>query len=179
MEWGGELLFVFRSCLEERLNCLLTLADKRSILQILPWDWDIDTQVPEPILVYLADHFNQTIVDYTSSYRNRTVNRTYLIDVNPFARQRDRGVALNIIDARFIDTLTGLYIDITGVRKLHPNDMPDVWECKNLHKYRTGDLFPLRTSIFEGVPVKVPFKYDSILVDEYSARALVVTSFQK
>lgn len=86
---------------------------------------------------------------------------------------------MNIIDARWIDTHTGLYIDITGLRKLHPDIEPNVWECKNFHKYQTEDLYPLRTTMFEGVPAKVPFKYDSILIDEYSARALTVTNFHE
>lgn len=125
----------------------------------------------------MATHFNQSTVDYTSF--DRTVKRKYLLDVNPWALQSDRGIGLNVIDARWIDTHNGLYIDITGLRKLYPDTDPDVWECKNFHKYKTKELYPLRTTVFEGVPAKVPFKYSSILIDEYSIRALTATKFNK
>ncbi|OOG00837.1 hypothetical protein ASPCADRAFT_125846 [Aspergillus carbonarius ITEM 5010] len=142
--------------------------------KIMPWDWDIDTQVMDTTLLHLADRFNQTVVQYTTT--NPTVERRYLLDVNPWARQRDRGMGLNIIDARWIDISTGLYIDITGLSRLQA-DKPTEWECKNGHKYQTQDIYPLRTSTFEGVTAKVPFRYDAVLTEEYSKTALTATQF--
>ncbi|RAH39573.1 putative mannosylphosphate transferase (Mnn4) [Aspergillus brunneoviolaceus CBS 621.78] len=142
--------------------------------KVMPWDWDIDTQVMEPTLFQLADHYNQTVVQYTAKEEN--VERKYLVDVNPWARQRDRGKGLNIIDARWIDMNTGLYIDITGLSRLDATK-PTEWQCKNLHKYQTDDIYPLRRTTFEGVPAKVPFKYDQVLEDEYSKKALTNTHY--
>ncbi|KAJ9205878.1 hypothetical protein DTO164E3_1131 [Paecilomyces variotii] len=144
--------------------------------KMLPWDWDVDTQVSEETLLYMGDHFNQTIAQYISE--DRKVKRRYLLDVNPWSRQRDRGEGLNIIDARWIDIRNGLYIDITGLSELHPDVEPGVWQCKNFHKYNTEDLYPMRQTTYEGVPAKVPFKYDSILIAEYSGKALSSTHFQ-
>ncbi|PWY77443.1 WLM-domain-containing protein [Aspergillus heteromorphus CBS 117.55] len=144
------------------------------IPQIMPWDWDIDTQVMDTTLFHLADHFNQTVVQYTTA--NPQTERKYLLDVNPWARQRDRGMGLNIIDARWIDISTGLYIDITGLSRLNPNK-PTRWECKNGHEYQTDDIYPLRTSTFEGVTAKVPFRYDGVLTEEYTKKALTNTQF--
>lgn len=142
----------------------------------MPWDWDIDTQVLDTTLTYLADHFNHTIVNYTAGGAN--IKREYLLDINPWARQRDKGQGHNIIDARWIDTKSGLFIDITGLSKLNASS-PDVWECKNGHKYSTVDLFPLRKTTFESVSSSIPFQYDSILVEEYTNKALTTTSFHK
>ncbi|OQD78519.1 hypothetical protein PENDEC_c001G01347 [Penicillium decumbens] len=142
--------------------------------KILPWDWDMDTQVPDTTLAYLADHYNHTIVEYTLPDTGK--KREYLLDVNPWSRQRERGQGHNIIDARWIDIHTGLYIDITGLSRLEP-DHPDIWQCKNFHKYRLKDIYPLRWTTFEGVPAKVPFQYDSMLMEEYSETALTMTRF--
>ncbi|KAJ5097348.1 hypothetical protein N7456_008069 [Penicillium angulare] len=143
--------------------------------RILPWDWDMDTQVPDTTLAYLADHYNHTVVEYEAPLSGE--QRQYLLDVNPWSRQRERGQGQNIIDARWIDIQTGLYIDITGLSRLKPDEHPDIWQCKNFHEYRIGDIFPLRKTTFEGVEAKVPFEYDSILLDEYSEQALINTTF--
>ena len=52
---------------------------------------------------------------------------------------------------------------------------PGIWSCKNFHRYRTRDLYPLRETVFEGVPALVPYSFDRILTEEYSARALTKT----
>ncbi|EAW07569.1 putative mannosylphosphate transferase (Mnn4) [Aspergillus clavatus NRRL 1] len=140
----------------------------------LPWDWDIDTQVPDTTLLQLADDFNQTIFHYTAADSN--AERKYLLDINPWARQRERGQGLNIIDARWIDMRTGLYIDITGLSRLE-KDKPHQWQDKNNHKYQTGDIYPLRKTVFEGMPAKIPFQYDAILIEEYSQKALTTSNF--
>lgn len=127
-------------------------------------------------LLRLADQFNQTVVHYTAA--DSSVERSYLLDVNPWARQRERGQGLNIIDARWIDRRTGLYIDITGLSRLEP-EKPSLWQDKNDHKYQTGDIYPLRKTTFEGVPAKIPFDYDSVLIKEYTQEALTSTEFHK
>lgn len=106
------------------------------------------------------------------------MKREYLLDINPWSRQRERGQGHNIIDARWIDTRTGLYIDITGLSRLEP-DHPDLWQCKNFHMYRLKDIYPLRRTTFEGVLANVPFQYDSMLMEEYSEKALTATRFHK
>ncbi|CAI7648094.1 unnamed protein product [Penicillium pancosmium] len=143
--------------------------------KILPWDWDMDTQVPDTTLAYLGDHFNQTIVAYTVP--ESPIIREYLLDINPWSRQRERGKGHNIIDARWIDIHTGLYIDITGLSRLELEHHPDIWQCKNFHKYRLIDLYPMRHTFFEGVPAKVPFAYDQVLREEYSEKAMITTEF--
>ncbi|KAL9577126.1 MAG: hypothetical protein Q9203_007575 [Teloschistes exilis] len=145
--------------------------------RMLPWDWDIDTQVSGSTLNYLGDHYNQTRYDYQSD-EEVPVKRTYLLDVNPAIKERERGNGNNIIDARWIDTRNGLYIDITGLSETHPDDQPGVWVCKNYHRYKTMDLYPMRETMYEGVVAKVPYAYDRILANEYASKALVITDYE-
>lgn len=142
----------------------------------LPWDFDMDTQVSGATLKYLGEKFNQTKHQYTSD--TGSTHREYLLDINPWIWERERGDGMNIIDARWIDTRNGLFIDITGLSETHPDTDPGVWSCKNYHRYKTSDLYPMRETMFEGVVAKVPYSYDKILVREYEEKALVVTEFE-
>lgn len=140
-------------------------------------DLDIDVQVSESTLKYLANHLNGTKYHYVSE--DRSVKRDYLLDVNPFWIKRDRGEGFNVIDARWIDVRTGLYVDITGLSQNRPDHPSEMWMCKNLHEYRTEDLFPIQDSIFEGVPAKVPYAYEKILAEEYERKALMNTEYEE
>ena len=86
---------------------------------MLPWDWDIDTQVSGSTLAYMGKHHNQTRYSYTA-IDDPNIQRSYLLDVNAAIDERERGNGNNIIDARWIDVRNGLYIDITGLSETHP-----------------------------------------------------------
>ncbi|KAG0648070.1 mnn4 [Hyphodiscus hymeniophilus] len=145
--------------------------------KIMPWDWDLDVQVSGSTLTWLGENLNMTMHNYTSAGLNggEEVHRQYLLDVNPNIVERVRGDGMNVIDTRWIDTSNGLFIDITGLSETNPSAQPGVWSCKNFHRYRTRDLYPLRETVFEGVPALVPYSFDKILTEEYSARALTKT----
>jgi phosphorylcholine metabolism protein LicD len=142
--------------------------------QILPWDWDLDVQVSGQALSYMAEFLNYT----THNYKFGNVERHYFLDVNPYYHERTRGDGWNIIDARWIDTRNGLFIDITGISETDPVDQPGIWSCKNEHDYNMTDIWPLRESNFEGVPALVPFAYDKVLTAEYGAKALTLTEYE-
>lgn len=148
--------------------------------KMLPWDWDLDTQVSVATMKELAESMNNTLHTYTAASATahpHPVTRQYLLDVNPHWTERDRGDGLNIIDARFIDTENGLYVDITAVGEVASHPEPRVWSCKNEHRYRVSDLYPMRETVFEGVVAKVPYAYDRILMEEYS-QGLVLTEYE-
>jgi hypothetical protein len=94
------------------------------------------------------------------------------------AWERSRGDGMNIIDARWIDIRNGLYIDITGLSELDPINNPGIVSCKNDHNYRLADLYPMRESMFEGVPARIPYAYDKLLVEEYQEKALTLTEYE-
>jgi len=48
------------------------------------------------------------------------------------------------------------------------------WGC-----FQERDLFPLRDSVFEVTPVKVPFQYAWLLEEEYGKESLTKTEFEK
>lgn len=145
---------------------------------MLPWDWDIDTQISGSSLAYLAEHLNFTTFKYTPQDSDPPISREYLLDVNPYSVERERGNGLNIIDARWIDVRNGLYVDITALSETHPDVQPGVWSCKNFHRYQTTDLYPMRETMYQGVVAKVPYAYDRILTEEYQDSALVLTEFE-
>jgi hypothetical protein len=146
-------------------------------LKLLPWDWDVDTQVSEATLVYMADNLNQTTYDFVSD--DKKIQRKYFLDVNPYARKRDRGKALNVIDARWIDVRNGLFIDITGLRELKPDSEPGVVSCKNYHNYNITNLYPLRESEYEGAPARIPYNYAEVLISEYGEKAVIDTQYRE
>ena len=103
----------------------------------------------------------------------------YLMDVNPNSAQRIRGAGRNVIDARWIDTTNGMFIDITGLSENDPEGKPGVVSCKNNHYYPTHWLFPLKKAEFEGVQVMVPNKPETVLADEYGEKSMTVTEFHE
>ncbi|KAI1642193.1 LicD family-domain-containing protein [Daldinia loculata] len=178
--------------------------------RVMPWDYDLDVQMPTATLSYLGRHFNRTLHDYQfivegdgrggetiiaaggsvdagDGRGNREdsdrgedivyINKTYLLDVNPHHADLTRGNGANIIDARWIDTGTGLFVDITGLAERDAVGSPGVWSCKNAHRYRTREIYPVRRTEFEGVPARVPYAFDKILTDEYGEKSLVNTEW--
>ena len=142
----------------------------------LPWDLDLDVQISDATLQHLAQGFNQTIHVYSAE--DGMVVREYLLDVNAWYWERTHGDGANVIDARWIDVRNGLFIDITGLSEADPKGDPGVLSCKNFHRYRTIDLFPLRETMFEGVPAMVPRGYAGVLMDEYTQDALLKTEYE-
>ncbi|SZF05002.1 unnamed protein product [Blumeria hordei] len=144
----------------------------------MPWDWDLDTQVTVTTLNWLAENLNMsTHRHYMIDDEGNSVGGNFLLDVNPNHIDRLRGSGNNVIDARWIDVHSGLYIDITGVGEIEDDLDSDLLGCKDFHRYHIHELYPLRTSIFEGVIAKIPFMFESILIKEYSAKALSNTEY--
>ncbi|KAL1879396.1 hypothetical protein VTK73DRAFT_7033 [Phialemonium thermophilum] len=147
--------------------------------KIMPWDYDLDVQVSSATLYYLGKHHNRTMHEYF--YVNETTGneekKTYLLDINPHHVERTRGDGMNVIDARWIDISNGMFIDITGLAERDPMSNPGIWSCKNYHRYRTQDLYPMRETEFEGVTATVPYAFDKILIDEYGTKSLVTTEW--
>lgn len=147
--------------------------------RIMPWDPDLDVQMSISTLQYLAKNFNRTTHEYHfKDESGKDVKKEYLLDVNPHHSDINRGNGMNVIDARWIDVSNGMFIDITGLAERSPSTQPGVWSCKNFHRYRTSDLYPMRETEFEGVPVTIPYAFERILTDEYGAKSLVTTVFE-
>ena len=171
----------------------------------LPWDGDADAQVRLATLegvvrgghngsVYAYwdededededDDNTTTTITTTTAHNNPRQPQRYLLDVNPHYRQRGWARGQNVIDARWIDVATGVFVDITALstdqgHQDQDQDQPggEVWRCKNMHGYWTTDLYPLRETEFEGVPAWVPREYEEILVEEYGERSLTETEW--
>eukprot|EP00667_Euglena_gracilis_P011575 EG_transcript_11823 len=125
---------------------------------MLPWDDDLDVQV-------LA-------TDLLSPERYHKHDRTfyrfrYFFEINPNSAQRapDRR---NIIDARFIDRLSGIFIDIVAVSYNPPRN---ALQCKQGQQFDPSHVFPIRRTTFEGVPTWIPYKASQFLIAKYSINA--------
>jgi LicD family len=123
--------------------------------KMLPYDQDIDFQMLFSQLSTLQK-LNSTVYQHH-----------FLLDVNPNAR--DRGIQeKNVIDARFICTNTGLYVDITLLAQVDKG----VYGCKSPHFYWDSDLFPLKSTLLEGTQVWRPNNVVDILYQEYGPQVL-------
>lgn len=151
---------------------------------IMPWDSDIDVQVSETSIEYLANYYNMTVHHFNIPGpigSEEQAGRNYLLEVNPHYKDGSMSDILNVIDARWIDMSTGLFIDITALRYVHAaeDEGQKGWMmCKDRHTYLEKDIFPLRDSIFEDVPVKIPYAYAALLEEEYGKKALTKTEFE-
>ncbi|KAI0416458.1 LicD family-domain-containing protein [Xylaria grammica] len=166
--------------------------------RIMPWDYDLDVQVSVATLAFLGERYNRSMHEYEydpddedeedgfaldrsggsandtdGGRESTTVKKTYLLDVNPHYVAMTKGNGANVIDARWIDTSNGMFIDITGLRERDAERSPGVWSCKNNHRYRTGELWPLRRTEFEGAEAWIPYSFDKVLTDEYGPKSLV------
>ncbi|KAK0115610.1 hypothetical protein ONS96_014057 [Cadophora gregata f. sp. sojae] len=145
--------------------------------KILPWDSDLDVQVTEASMHYLASYYNMSVFHYKTP--RIPEGRDYMLEVNPHYVNREQSDNLNVIDARWVDTTSGLFIDITTARYnlTHPAGK-GMLSCKDGHEYRDSYIFPLRDTYFEGTPAKIPFAYKEVLEAEYKQRALTNTNFE-
>lgn len=138
----------------------------------MPWNADVDMMVSEETINHLAYFQNMTIHHFYLPEFGE--GRDYLLEINPHFAESEID-ASNPIDARWIDTETGLFIDIITLRSNETaeslGDKENMF-VKDGHGYRYNDIYPLRDSTFENVLAKVPYAYDSILRKEYGEQAL-------
>ncbi|KAK4554174.1 mannosyltransferase [Recurvomyces mirabilis] len=144
--------------------------------EILPWDGDLDVMISEKSLYHLASFYNMSMHHFSlpGAPNEPRVRRNYILEVNPHYKNSSVE-SVNKIDARWIDTETGLFIDITTLRRnktAQALGKQDAMMVKDKHHYYHDDIFPLRPTIFEGVPVNIPFAYAEILIEEYGEEAL-------
>lgn len=146
--------------------------------KIMPWDPDLDVQISERSMQYLSKHYNMTT--HRVELPSIGESREFLLEVNPNWTNSSVIDTENKIDARWLDTTTGLYVDITALRrdeKAGVEGVQGTFMCKDGHRYKDTDIFPLLESTFEDVPVRVPFAYANVLIDEYGNKSLSDTVY--
>lgn len=146
--------------------------------KIMPWDSDIDVQITEKSMQHLAEFYNMTVHRFNLPNEGHT--RDYLLEINPNWANPSTTDSNNKIDARWLDMTTGLYVDITTLRRdlqAEASGTKGALMCKDKHRYIDKDIFPLRDTMFENVPAKVPFAYADVLTQEYGASSLQNTIY--
>ncbi|KAK5663439.1 hypothetical protein OQA88_3868 [Cercophora sp. LCS_1] len=104
----------------------------------------------------------------------------YLLDINPAYHNREQTDKVNAVDARWIDTQTGLYVNIFAARYnlTHP-DGEGVLSWKDGYEVKDTYILPLRNTWFEDAPVKIPYRYRQLLVAEVGEDALTRTEYDE
>ena len=107
-----------------------------TLVKILPWDSDIDVQVTEDTIRFLANYYNMTMHHYRLP--DIPEGRDYMLEVNPAYVNGSHKDRFNMIDARWIDTETGLFVDITTIRvneTARAMGIEGALMCKDNHHY--------------------------------------------
>ncbi|ODV96409.1 hypothetical protein PACTADRAFT_49761 [Pachysolen tannophilus NRRL Y-2460] len=148
---------------------------------ILPWETVIHFELPAKELIKLAMSFNNSLVVADASENSNT----YLLDVSPHfmerTRENDGGASPEAPDARFIDTKTGVYIELNGlavtdaelpdsIKKQHPSESKNRKNFANSGMgkfYRLKDILPLKKTLFEGRSANVPYNAMEITLTDY------------
>lgn len=129
---------------------------------VLPWDNDFDVQMPVMELDRIARKYNNSLIVQDP----KEGSGRYILDISPGYLQRTHGNGANVIDARFIDVRSGIYLDITGLAFNHPRNSK-LLGCKSPHYYRLEDINPLHLTTFEGTQLYIPNNFMKLLRDEY------------
>lgn len=101
----------------------------------MPWDLDLDVQTTMKSLLLLARNYNQSVVVDFSDVSETSGVHLYFVDVSPHVFDRVNGNGKNVIDARFIDMHSGMYVDITGLAITN-----DYWMTYNRSRTRNSAL---------------------------------------
>jgi hypothetical protein len=145
----------------------------------MPWDTDMDVQVTENSMQHLVDYYNMTVHHFSVPRSNE--GRDYLLEINPNWANPSTDDVNNKIDGRWLDMASGLYVDITTLRRDEQDEAKGIEGavmCKDGHRYKHKDIFPLRDTIFEGMPASVPFAYANVIVEEYGISSLRNTVYE-
>jgi hypothetical protein len=148
--------------------------------KIMPWDTDVDVQITERSMQHLADYYNMSVHHY--NLPGSSMGHDYLLEINPNWADPSSTDVDNKIDGRWVDMMSGLYVDMTTLRwakQAEAGGRESAMMCKDGHRYEHKDIFPLRDTAFEGVPAKVPFAYANVLAEEYGASSLTNTIYKQ
>jgi hypothetical protein len=117
--------------------------------QMLPWDDEIAIQIPANLLYDLM------------VYNGSIISNQYRFEINEQFSNRNPNPT-NSIDAKFIDINTDYFIEITGLNK----QRDDFIGCKTPFIYDYQEIFPLKRTLWNGIPTWIPFHSEKILVKE-------------
>jgi hypothetical protein len=96
----------------------------------------------EKSMTYLASFYNMTVFHYKTP--RIPEGRDYMLEINPHYVNREQSDKMNVIDARWIDTSSGLFIDMTTARYNYTHPAGEgMLSCKDGHEYRVRPSLPL------------------------------------
>lgn len=153
------LVFFTKYCKEKKIKPIImhgSLIGLHFNNDILPWDDDID--------IILTGNCINNLQNYEDS--------KFLIEVNPYSKDRSKDDKNNIIDARIINKTSGVFIDITFFYESYSNGKLEL-TAKDKHVYDYDDIFPLKKSVFCDCDVYIPSNVKKCLIQEYGKNVLL------
>lgn len=149
------------------------------------FDEDIDVQLTISGLHTLGKDFNRTLVMEDPRFGSNG----YYLEINPWIGNLNRE---NVIDGRFIDTRTLLYIDLSGLLipelgqhipekyLLTEEDKKDSSVVdKNANWQLMNRIGPLRLTLFEGAQLYIPNDIEYTLGTKYLPELMTQTHFRQ
>ncbi|KAF4552677.1 LicD-like protein [Elsinoe fawcettii] len=147
--------------------------------RIMPWDTDLDVMISEQSADHLSRYYNMTVHHF--KHEGWNTGRDYMLEMNPYYTNASRDDGLNKIDGRWVDMVSGLFIDITVLHRdteAQSKGQAGAMYCKDNHTYTMDTIFPLRESVFEDTPALIPYAYTEILMEEYGTESLVNRNYE-
>lgn len=153
----------------------------------MPWDTDVDVQMPIVHLDRMAREFNKSLILENPIYGNGK----YYLEISPTYTKQ--GNSKNFIDARFIEINTGLYIDISALSHSDVDPPTSLFKglqkeeisktlpvnCKHWNWHSLEELFPLKHSFFEGGSVYIPNNVTRLLSRKYGPDSFTTSTHFK
>jgi len=150
----------------------------------LPWDTDIDIQMPILHLDRMAREFNNSFFIENPRFGNGK----YLLEIAPTYTRHGNG--RNFIDGRFIDVNSGLYIDLsalshteeyphTKIPKIYNSLKTMTVHCKNWNWHSLRELLPIRHTYFDGGSVYIPHNVTRLMLLKYGSDSLTNFNFER
>lgn len=140
---------------------------------LLSWYWDrklrpgqsrVDVMVSWKSMDFLAGFCNMTV--YKHKPEGFAKHRQYLLEVSSVWNEGEDGEA----GARWIDTWTGLYIDLMTQRA--SDTLYDLGIGREEDDDSRSRVYALQETTFEGVSARVPAAATEMLMEEYGPGAL-------
>lgn len=145
----------------------------------LPWDNDVDVQVSISDLDKIGRSHNNTLIVEDPNLGSNL----FWLHTDPYYLRENIN---QFIDARYIDIITGLYIDISAVwyddtkppQNIKLKEGEVAIRCKHKNWFSFSDIFPIKRTIFEGAQAYMVRDVEDCILKSYGKRPITVMNFQ-
>lgn len=143
----------------------------------LPWDNDVDVQLSIKDMDKLGRDYNNSLIVEDP----KLGESLFWFQTNPFYLQQNNA---QFIDARYIDTKSGIYIDISALwrqdgtppQNLHLEKDEIAFHCKHYNWFGYNQIFPIKRTLYEGAQAYMVNDVVSTLIKQFGTHPLTQTN---